>query len=436
MGKFRSALVLSLGLMGCSFVLLQQEGAADPAGAAATLAEAQNDERPAREPVSARQVPLVVPIAEPPPITAPPKLLVTEAGEERPMIVERVNTEVVIRGQLAETTTTMLFRNPHERVLEGELDFPLPEGASISGFGLDVEGQLVDGVIVAKDEARVAFETEVRRGVDPGLAEWVRGNNFRTRVYPIPAGGTREIRVSYVHSLSGTAEESQYQLPMRHEHAIPEFSLRVEVVQGEVAPVVQEGPEGLEFSSWEDRWVTEHASENADLNWDLKLVIPNRKAQRVHVETDGQDHVFVVHDTITHTLEPEESWQPERALVYWDASLSRKGQVERDLEALQAMGENWPSLRIGPCGPARSPGAGGVPLWLRRAPGAPSRAGVRRRDGPVGSRVSRRRHSWRLRSSPGVQRRHGQCGRATECVANSACVHCREYLRRQPPLSP
>ena len=346
MGKFRSALVLSLGLMGCSFVLLQQEGAADPAGAAATLAEAQNDERPAREPVSARQVPLVVPIAEPPPITAPPKLLVTEAGEERPMIVERVNTEVVIRGQLAETTTTMLFRNPHERVLEGELDFPLPEGASISGFGLDVEGQLVDGVIVAKDEARVAFETEVRRGVDPGLAEWVRGNNFRTRVYPIPAGGTREIRVSYVHSLSGTAEESQYLLPMRHEHAIPEFSLRVEVVQGEVAPVVQEGPEGLEFSSWEDRWVTEHASENADLNWDLKLVIPNRKAQRVHVETDGQDHVFVVHDTITHTLEPEESWQPERALVYWDASLSRKGQMERDLEALQAMGENWPSLEL------------------------------------------------------------------------------------------
>ena len=99
----------------------------------------------------------------------------------------------------------------------------------------------MDGVIVAKDEARVAFETEVRRGVDPGLAEWVRGNNFRTRVYPIPAGGTREIRVSYVHSLSGTAEESQYLLPMRHEHAIPEFSLRVEVVQGEVAPVVQEG---------------------------------------------------------------------------------------------------------------------------------------------------------------------------------------------------
>jgi hypothetical protein len=109
----------------------------------------------------------------PPPVevTEAPSLVVDEAGNKRPMVVEKVDIHVVIRGLLAETTTTLTFRNPHERVLEGELLFPLPEGATISGFGLDVGGQLVEGVIVEKNAARVAFETEVRKGVDPGLVD-------------------------------------------------------------------------------------------------------------------------------------------------------------------------------------------------------------------------------------------------------------------------
>ncbi|CAF4372552.1 unnamed protein product, partial [Adineta steineri] len=34
--------------------------------------------------------------------------------------------------------------------------------------GLDVDGRIVDGVVVEKEKARVTFEKEVRKGVDPG----------------------------------------------------------------------------------------------------------------------------------------------------------------------------------------------------------------------------------------------------------------------------
>jgi hypothetical protein len=35
--------------------------------------------------------------------------------------------------------------------------------------GLDIEGEIVDGVCVEKEKARIAFEKEVRKGVDPGF---------------------------------------------------------------------------------------------------------------------------------------------------------------------------------------------------------------------------------------------------------------------------
>lgn len=39
----------------------------------------------------------------------------------------------------------MTFQNPTDKVMEGELVFPLPDGGIISGYGLDVDGVLVPG---------------------------------------------------------------------------------------------------------------------------------------------------------------------------------------------------------------------------------------------------------------------------------------------------
>ena len=49
--------------------------------------------------------------------TRSPALVVTEAGRLIPILVDSVDVNVVIRGLLAETTMTMVFRNPHNRVL-------------------------------------------------------------------------------------------------------------------------------------------------------------------------------------------------------------------------------------------------------------------------------------------------------------------------------
>ncbi|CAF3230743.1 unnamed protein product [Rotaria socialis] len=109
-------------------------------------------------------------------------------------IEQQVNASFPLIHQVA---TTMVFRNDYNRVLEGALEFTLPTTATICGFGLDVDGVIVDGVVVEKDKVRITFEKEVRKGVDPGLVEMVQGNVFRTRVYPIQPGGIRVVRVIY-----------------------------------------------------------------------------------------------------------------------------------------------------------------------------------------------------------------------------------------------
>ena len=125
-----------------------------------------------------------------------PRLTVAEKVE-RAVALEKAEISVAVVGPLASVTETLTFRNPNPRPLEGELSFPLPGGASVSGYALDLNGEMVDAVPVERERARVAYETEVRAGVDPGLLEKGEGNVFTACVYPIPANGTRTIRVTY-----------------------------------------------------------------------------------------------------------------------------------------------------------------------------------------------------------------------------------------------
>ena len=62
--------------------------------------------------------------------------------------------------------------------LEGVFYFPLPQDASISGFGMWIDGELVEADVVEKQRAREIYETILRERRDPGLLEWTGGNLF------------------------------------------------------------------------------------------------------------------------------------------------------------------------------------------------------------------------------------------------------------------
>src|SRR6266542_6036811 len=76
-------------------------------------------------------------------VTIPmPKLETSVNGKKELMQLSALNINVCIVGNLATTTLDMTFMNHSNRVLEGELEFPLGEGQTISRYALDFNGKL------------------------------------------------------------------------------------------------------------------------------------------------------------------------------------------------------------------------------------------------------------------------------------------------------
>ncbi len=283
-----------------------------------------------------------------------PQLLVKDGDKPHPIALSKADIHVEIAGQFAQTTMTLTFRNDADRVLEGELVFPLPENAAVCSYALDVNGTLVDAVTIDKDKARVVFETEVRKGVDPGIVEKVQGNNFRTRIYPIPARGVRTVRVQYVSDLVATSPtDLAYSLPLNWESPVAAASIKVEVIKSAIEPKIAAGGlDNLKFAKWEDRFVAEQKFENIALKTTLSIALPEIPKNLVAIEKKTKyaisvenldpktieqfartDYYFAVTNVppADLALVDAQSIKPARIAIAWDASLSR-GDVDHKRE--------------------------------------------------------------------------------------------------------
>lgn len=130
--------------------------------------------------------------------------------------------QIDIDNQIATISIDQVFRNPHDRDLEGTYIFPLPEEATISDFAMYVDGKRVSGKILDKDKARQVYEDIVRRMRDPGLLEYVGRNMFKARVYPIPKRGEKRVELVYRQTLTYDAGVCKYVYPLSTERFSPE----------------------------------------------------------------------------------------------------------------------------------------------------------------------------------------------------------------------
>lgn len=278
---------------------------------------------------------LVLPLSAAAQTVRPPVVMFPgDEGSSVPVHVSALDVDTRIVGFLAETTIIMRFDNPNDRRLEGELIFPLPDGATISGYGLDVGGELVDGVVVERQRARVAFETETRQRVDPGLAEWVQGSTFRTRIFPFEPNGSRTIKLSYVSDL---ADGTTYDLPLAYHDELERLKVRVAVVRGTAQPAVQSGSlSNFEFGQWESQWVAETELTDIRPSEDLRIAVPVQGGAAVVERYDGQVF-FAVQDAIEGTTGSATRSRPDRVALVLDVSGSREAaDLERERQLVRA----------------------------------------------------------------------------------------------------
>ena len=123
---------------------------------------------------------------------------ITLSGQENNSVkLQDLKINVQVLGNIAQVKMNMVFCNSSAKILEGELNFPMPDGVSVSHYALDINGKLRSAVVVENQRAKQVFESIERRRVDPGLLEKTEGNNYRTRIYPLPANGCRTIEIGY-----------------------------------------------------------------------------------------------------------------------------------------------------------------------------------------------------------------------------------------------
>src|SRR5262245_31262995 len=143
---------------------------------------------------------------------------------KREMTVSVLDVSVKVRGDVAETTVTATFSNPTNDMLEGQFTLNMPRGAVVTGYALDINGVLIDGVLETKYKAAEAYQRRVSRRVDPGLAEVDYSDRFETRIYPINPHGSRTIRLKMV-SQFDPAEG--YSLPLALGGKVGKFNIDV-----------------------------------------------------------------------------------------------------------------------------------------------------------------------------------------------------------------
>ncbi len=253
----------------------------------------------------------------------------------------KVKVEVV--GNIATTTYDMIFYNPYDRILEGELSFPLGQNQSVSRFALDLNGELRESVIVEKEIGRVAFETTVRQNIDPALLEQTKGNNYKARIYPIPAKGTKRVVLSYEQELILNENSHFYQLPLNFTNKLNTFSLEMVIYQQTIKPIIsQDGFENFHFDSWEQSYIAKISKKNYAPNKSLTIKIPIEiEKEKVITYND----YFYIYKVFQPSKKPKE--KPKYIELYWDSSYSMKNRnVKNELSLLEDFFEYLQNVNV------------------------------------------------------------------------------------------
>jgi len=150
-----------------------------------------------------------------------------------PLEVTYHHVDVKIDGQIATTTVDEEFYNPNPQRLEGTYLFPVPKGAQIDKFTMDIGGRQVEAELLSADKARKIYEDIVRTMRDPALLEYAGRDVFKVRIFPIEPNSHKHVTLTYSQVLNSDAGLVGYVYPLNTEKfsskPIPEVTVKVEI---------------------------------------------------------------------------------------------------------------------------------------------------------------------------------------------------------------
>jgi Ca-activated chloride channel homolog len=131
-----------------------------------------------------------------------------------PLEVTSVRIQAQVKDQLATTVVDEEFYNPNPRPVEGTFLFPLPKGAQIEKFKMEIGGKAVEAELLDSDKARRLYEDVVRKLKDPALLEYAGREVLKARIFPIEPHSPKHVTLSYGQLLKADSGLIQYAVPL------------------------------------------------------------------------------------------------------------------------------------------------------------------------------------------------------------------------------
>lgn len=296
-------------------------------------------------------------------LPVPPVLRIPEA--KIPVRLEQVSLKTQISGSQARSIIELSFYNPNERALEGQLEFPLAHGQSVSGFALDIDGKLRQAVVVEKDRGQQVFEDISRTRVDPALLEVTRGNQYRLRIYPLPAKGKRTVQLQIDQTLiPNQTGQYLFRAPLQFGMLAGKLDARIQIEgigarQIQLRSVQNDVHKLDENSQSVISWQAKDVHPQAGL---LELLVPAKTEPTTSYASFNNQHYFYAEVPVTAMNSPRPA--PKKILILWDASgsgaqrqhekefalldqyLRKLGDVDVELKLVREQAENTVQFKV------------------------------------------------------------------------------------------
>lgn len=106
-----------------------------------------------------------------------------------------------VTGRVADVKIVQQFKNEFPEHLEAIYIFPLSGSASVNSFTMKVDGRIVEGVIVERQQARQQYQQAIEEGKRAAIMEQERDDIFTVNVGNIPPGESITIILEYTEKL-------------------------------------------------------------------------------------------------------------------------------------------------------------------------------------------------------------------------------------------
>jgi len=192
-----------------------------------------------------------------------------------PLEVRFHHVTAKVNGRVAVTEVDQVFFNPTDRRLEGTYLFPIPAGAQIDAFSMDVNGKMTPAELLDAGKARALYEEIVRKLRDPALLEYLGQGLFKVRIFPIEPRSEKRVKLKYTELLAREGGLLRYLYPLNTEkfsaRPLSSVSVKVDV----------ELPEGIRtlWSPSHEVDVRRHSPKRAVVGFEAKDARPDTDFQ-------------------------------------------------------------------------------------------------------------------------------------------------------------